>query len=99
MCKKKTPIFEEILSENHWMLDLHLEDLKKCPATWSRDSLEMTPSSCYPVPWALLGDGCHYHSTLKYNDHVDNTMPQELIDLDSHGPSAWLGGGCSVDGG
>tara|TARA_Y100000310_G_scaffold45307_1_gene42237 strand:- start:234 stop:968 length:735 start_codon:yes stop_codon:yes gene_type:complete len=86
MTKKNTPIVKSFVTENHRVLDVLLPHLEKNPARWSRDSSE-DPRTTYKMPWSLLGDGSRYAGALEYNDHVDNSMPKELVDINSHGCS------------
>lgn len=83
ICKKNTLLTNDILNENHTVLNKYLLELKKYPAKYSRDSLQNSKSN-YKIPWAILGGGSMYHGILKYSDHIDNSMPQDLVDIDSH---------------
>lgn len=84
--KPYTLLTECILNENILVLNKYYNDLKKNPSVRGRQSSNnsIVKGSNYPLPWAILGGGSMYKGNILYKNHIDNSMPQNLVSLNNY---------------
>jgi hypothetical protein len=75
ICKKNTPFTRDWWNGLNEKMDGYLEDLKKNPSSWGRDSKDhINPNtgqmSNYPIRWAVINGNIFHPLTLKYKDHI-----------------------------
>lgn len=74
ICKPNTPLTKEWYGKMIEVMDSNLEKLKLFPAQHPQD--QVSENSKYPLRWAQLLGEIFHPLILKYNDHVDKTLPR-----------------------
>ena len=81
ICRKNTPFTLDWWNALNEKMDGYLEELKKCPGQWPRDSHNhINPNtgekSKYPIAWAVIHGNVYHPLTLKYHNHIDQDLPR-----------------------
>jgi calcineurin-like phosphoesterase family protein len=84
ICRKNTPFTRDWWEALNEKMDGYLEELKKYPAQWPRDSHNhVNPNtgekSKYPIAWAVLHGHVYHPLTLKYHKNIDQDLTYPVM--------------------
>jgi hypothetical protein len=84
ICRKNTSLTQDWWAGLTEKMDGYLEELKKYPSAWPRDSHDYTnpntgEKSKYPIPWAVICGNIFHPLTLKYCESIDRDLPYPVM--------------------